>query len=162
MTDIFAVQDDITGRIVGQLWDSRCGCNEPSAGSRKARAWNESRAYDLVLRATGPALGTGQWYQTNKELLERAIALDPQYSRARQEYAWLMVRGWAHRLDGEVEPPQPILENAIRSVELDPDDAFAHRTAAWATSLAINSTSSSTRRNSLSTSLPTAPRFSLS
>jgi TolB-like protein len=130
MSDIFAVQDEITGKVVGAMVGSGGALQRAERIAAEKKSVEQLEAYDLVLRATA-VTGTPELYETNKAMLERAIALDPRYARARQEYAWLMVRGWAHRLDREREPPQPILENAIRSVELDPTDAFAHRTAAF-------------------------------
>jgi tetratricopeptide (TPR) repeat protein len=63
-------------------------------------------------------------------LLERAIQLDPNYARARQEYAWHKLVGWILRLDSSM-PPEAIKQNAIKAVDLDPNDGLAHRTAAF-------------------------------
>jgi TolB-like protein/class 3 adenylate cyclase/tetratricopeptide (TPR) repeat protein len=130
MSDIFAVQDEITGKVIGAIVGIGGALQRAERRVAESKSGERVEAYDLVLRAMG-TVGTSVGYQTSKAMLEQAIELDPRYARARYEYAWLMLRGWAHRLDGEKEPPDPILENAIRSVELDPADAFAHRTAAW-------------------------------
>jgi TolB-like protein len=109
MSDIFAVQDEITGKVVGAMVGSGGALQRAERIAAEKKSVEQLEAYDLVLRATA-VTGTPELYETNKAMLERAIALDPRYARARQEYAWLMVQGWAHRLDREREPPQPILE----------------------------------------------------
>jgi adenylate cyclase len=130
ITDIFAVQDEITGKVVGAMVGVGGALQRAERRAAESKSPERIEAYDLVLRAAVNS-GTPAIYEANKSMLERAVALDPTYARARHDYAWLMVRGWAHRLDGGKEPPDEILENAIRSVELDASDAFAHRTAAW-------------------------------
>lgn len=131
LTDIFAVQDEITGKVVGAMVGTGGVLQRVERSSAESKSPERVEAYDLVLRATATVPGSPESYQASKALLEQAVAVDPRYARARQEYAWLVVRGWAQRLDRAPESPERILENAIRSVELDPTDAFAHRTAAW-------------------------------
>jgi tetratricopeptide (TPR) repeat protein len=72
-----------------------------------------------------------EWYDNTVALLDRAIQIDPEYARARQEYAWVKLMGWIFRFEKGALPPEEIRQNAIKAIQLDPDDALAHRTAAY-------------------------------
>ena len=95
---------------------------------------DEIQAYDLVLRAH--EVMRPEWshetFSAAKELLRRAIALDPLNARARRELAYLAVIGWVFRFDKPPEPPQEITAQAAKAVQLDPADARAHMVAAAA------------------------------
>ncbi len=52
-------------------------------------------------------------------------------TRALHEYAWHKLFGWVFRFEESVRPPDEIRKNAIRAADLDPNDAYAHRTAAF-------------------------------
>lgn len=132
MADIFAVQDQITGKIVGAIAGGGSGViqSEWRSASQRKRP-TDLTAYDLVLRASGIVWSTPEGFAQAKELLEQAMTLDPAYARPRHEYAWLLLRGWIFRLEIAPRPPQDVKRNAIESVRLDPSDALAHRTAAY-------------------------------
>ncbi len=132
MQDIFVVQDEITGRIVGALaggfgaamvvdWRRLSGLKRPT----------DLSAYELVLKANAKFVATVETYNLAKRYLEEAIAIDPGYARARHDLAWLMLRGWSFRLEKTPHVPAEIRRNAVESVQLDPSDALAHRTAAY-------------------------------
>jgi adenylate cyclase len=132
LKDIFAVQDEITSRIVSAIAAGSAGLLQESARRRVAGKRPENlEAYELVLRATAPHPYTQQWYDETSALLERAIRVESNYARARQEYAWLKLMGWIFRFEKSTLPPDEIKHNAIKAVELDPNDALAHRTAAY-------------------------------
>jgi adenylate cyclase len=87
--DVFAVQDEVTRQIVGAIAGGAGGLIHDSV-MRMARTkkFEQMEAYELVLQARiGPY--SQDWYDKGKAALERAIALDPTYARARDEYAWL-------------------------------------------------------------------------
>ena len=135
VADIFAVQDEITGQIVAALASAQQGALVAAADSRRAaeKAPDDLQAYELVLRFK--ALGNQKWskegYPAAKALLERAIAIDPNYARAHAELARWAVIGWMFGFDESALPPDVIKESAIRAVTLDPDDAGANHAAAW-------------------------------
>lgn len=131
LSDIFSVQDDITARVVGAMTGMAGALQRAERRAAESKNPERLQAYDLVLRATAMPAGSRDTYRAMRGLLERAIVLDPSYARARQEYAWLTLRGWAHHQHDASEPFDRLLANALRSVELDASDAFAHRTAAW-------------------------------
>ena len=123
LDDIFALQDEIVRAIVaalpGRLED---------AGREIARGKPTSSitAYDLVL------LGNERWRQlTVRDMAEaranfrNAVALDPQYARARVNIAWTIV------CDVFLESPAtPTLDEALCEMEtaldIDDGDAWSH------------------------------------
>jgi adenylate cyclase len=131
LQDIFAVQDDITNRIVGAITGNGGLLRESARSKVAAKAPGNLDAYELVLRATAEKQYTQKWYEETTAMLERAIQLDPNYARAHQEYAWLKLNGWIFRFEKSTLPSQQIKQNAIKAVDLDSNDALAHRTAAY-------------------------------
>lgn len=130
--EIFAIQDEITGRVVGAIAGGATSVllmAERATGRRKAP--EQMRAYDLVLQAVDKPSYSVREYPVRKALLEQAIRVDPGYARARHEYAWTLLNGWIFRFEKTLTPPEEIFRSAIKAVELDPSDAYAHRTAAY-------------------------------
>ena len=129
--DIFAIQEDIASRIVGMIAGGDMSVLMQVRRDRASRKpLSAMQAYDYVLRAHVESYNRTT-YASAKSLLEKAIGLAPDYARARHEYAWLKLQGWAYRLEEHPEPPQLMKQDAIKAVELDPSDARAHRTAAF-------------------------------
>ncbi|MGX5803382.1 adenylate/guanylate cyclase domain-containing protein [Bradyrhizobium sp. Arg314] len=125
LTDIFAVQDDVTQQIVGAL------ALNLTEGERQRLAPEHPRnteAYDCFLR------GRELWHRLTKEtnvaardLLQRAIELDPKFASA---HAFLAL---THGLDylnrWSASPPESMAqaeEAATRAVTLDDSDPWAH------------------------------------
>lgn len=134
MADVFAVQDEITSLIVSTLASAR-GVVATRASSQLAanKAPEDMAAYELVLRFR--ALEAGAWTKENflsaKGLLERAIALDPNYARAHSELARWAMFGWVLGWDPSAQPPATIREAAVNAVGLAPLDPMANLAAAW-------------------------------
>jgi adenylate cyclase len=132
--DIFAVQREIAERIAATIGSGTYGAI-PLADRQAAARRSESQlqAYDHVLLGT---MLEGWWtkagYPQAKRHLERAVALDPTYARARQEYAYLMLLGWILGWEATPAPPSELKRNAPEALRLDPSDPLAHRTAAFA------------------------------
>jgi adenylate cyclase len=91
--DVFAVQDELTGKIVatliGKLLDSE------RRRSRKDDRTENLQAYELVLR------GRELWLRQTKEdniaarkLYKQAIAVDPEYGRAYASLAWSYISAY--------------------------------------------------------------------
>jgi TolB-like protein/class 3 adenylate cyclase/tetratricopeptide (TPR) repeat protein len=125
LTDIFAVQDDVTQQIVGAL---ALNLTKGEQQHLTHESPSNPEAYDCYLR------GREQWRleakATNRqarELLKRAIKLDPTFAPA---YAILAVANvvdhlnrWSASSSGSLEQAS---EAASRAVALDDFDASAH------------------------------------
>jgi len=126
LEDIFAIQDELTGAIVSTL----PGRVEAAKYDRAKRKPTDSMAaYEAVLaakvlhhRSTGPDNAEAQ------RLLDRAIALDPNYAHA---HAWkgcvlgqTYVYGWCTDRDATLHEVQRELDVALT---LDDNDADVHR-----------------------------------
>ena len=118
LTDIFAVQDDVTGHIVSAL------ALNLSRGDRKSIAVERTEnqeAYDCFLR------GRELWWRFSSEanreaerLLRRATALDPEFVPALAFLAATMANaysnGWSEKPAGALEEAEKV---ALEAVKLD-------------------------------------------
>jgi adenylate cyclase len=130
LTDIFAVQDDVTQQIVGALSVNL------TEGDRKRLAPEHPgnmEAYDYFLR------GRELWHRLTKEtniaardLLQRAIELDPKFASSHAflalTHALDYVNGWSPSPPSSREQAEEV---ATRAVALDDRDPWAH----WALGL---------------------------
>jgi adenylate cyclase len=132
LTDIFAVQDDVTRRIVDALKVTL----SPAEKARHADSGtNNIDAYDYFLRGRELLLGktnTRVTFEQSTKFLKRALELDPSYSKA---YAGLSM---AYSLDYQnrwSDDPDISLRlskhNAEQAIEKDPNEPFARLVASW-------------------------------
>jgi TolB-like protein/cytochrome c-type biogenesis protein CcmH/NrfG len=116
LEDIFAVQDEVTGKIVEAL------LGRLSAPPPRNRPKN-LEAYDLCVRARRLMDDTPQAAREAHLMLTRAVSLDPDYAEA---YRWLAMNhwmGWVHS-GGPTEADRSVaLELARKAVAIDPNDA---------------------------------------
>jgi adenylate cyclase len=122
LTDIFAIQDEITNAIVGQL-KVRLLPEERKAIAAEPTASVEAYTYYLRGRQLSHTW-TKSYLQLARRMFYKAVELDPDYARA---YAGIAdcdaaIRDWA---PADV-PLKRILEMSARALELDPDLAEAH------------------------------------
>jgi len=129
LEDIFAVQDEITREIVVAM-DVQLREGEQhrvwASGTRNLEAW------ECVRLATDAVLGGAVEAQPKaRELIDRAIELDPDYA-----IAWVM-RGWLHFTEADVgggigdseqfdKAQASAFRCGHRALELDPDCADAY------------------------------------
>ena len=116
LEDIFAVQDEVTGRIVEAL----LGRLRPPPPRNRPR---NIEAYDLCVRARKLMDDAPQMAQEAHLMLTRAVSLDPGYAEA---YRWLAMNHWMGRVhDGGPADAarKTALELARTAVAIDPDDA---------------------------------------
>ena len=132
LTDIFAVQDDVTRRIVNALKVTL----SPAEKARHADSGTSNiDAYDYFLRGRELLLGktnTRETFEQSTKFLTRALELDPSYSKA---YAGLSM---AYSLDYQnrwSDDPDISLRlskhNAEQAIEKDPNEPFARLVASW-------------------------------
>ncbi|HEV7319834.1 MAG TPA: winged helix-turn-helix domain-containing protein [Ensifer sp.] len=116
LEDIFAVQDEVTSRIVEAL----LGRLQPV---RKRNRPSSLEAYDLCVRARKLMDDTPQMAREAHLMLTRAVSLDPDYAEA---YRWLAINHWMGRIHSG-GPAQTDRELALglarKAVAIDPDAA---------------------------------------
>lgn len=121
--DIFAIQDEIVGKIVSAL---PVRLEDAGRGTARGKQTSNITAYDFVL------LGNEKWRELTVRSMEearnyfkRALGLDPAYARAHANTAWTIV--CAAFLES---PAAPSLDEARREIEialdLDEYDAWSH------------------------------------
>jgi TolB-like protein len=124
LTDVFAVQDEITNAIVAAI--------EPQIYAAenfrvRDKAPSSMDAWDLVIRALSHYWRvTREDHIAAQELLLKAIAIDPNYGQALSllaaSYMFDVHMGWA-----DLATVAPIAERAaLAAVRIDDSDAWAH------------------------------------
>jgi TolB-like protein/Flp pilus assembly protein TadD len=124
--DIFAVQDDITERVVATI-EPELYAAEHFRSRRKPP--DSLDAWECVVRAlSSVAQDTLAGVAAAEALCRRAIAIDPGYGQAHSLLAWVLVRGTS-RSGGRVRTvlPEAIAE-ARTALRLDERDPWAHAT----------------------------------
>jgi adenylate cyclase len=125
LADIFAVQDEVTSRIVATLAGKLA-----ESERRRARSGQTENleAYDCVLR--GRELWERFTPEDNREarrLYEKAIELDPDYARAYASLAWTYLTDHNERWAcAEDQPLERALEIARRGVVANPASHSNH------------------------------------
>ena len=122
LTDIFAIQDDITKAIVDQLKVRLIAGEQPGIGTAPT---SSVEAYTYYLRGRQYFHNTTKWFLgLSRQMFARAIELDPNYAQA---YAGLALAGT--RLSSWFAEPIPmdeVLANSRKAIELAPTSADAH------------------------------------
>jgi tetratricopeptide (TPR) repeat protein len=126
LTDVFAIQDEIANAILAQLKAALLEDGQIEVTVARAN----SEAYDLYLLAKQRLYErTGPTIQSAVELLDRAIALDPDYapSYAQRGIATLLLKEGAGSY-GEIPLAQALSQGKVyldRALALDPELAEA-------------------------------------
>jgi TolB-like protein len=125
LTDIFAVQDEVTASIVKALSITLLEEEQRLVGVKMT---GNFAAYELALRGRELMLrGQREEMERVKSFLEQAIELDPGLGAA---YAYLTITNLMEYINGWSEDSKATLELAHdlakRGVELTPDDAHVH------------------------------------
>jgi len=124
LVDVFAVQDEITNAIVTAI-EPQIYAAENFRASRKPPASMD--AWDLLMRALSHYWRiTREDHVTAQALLNKAIAIDPNYGQAQALLAASHMFG-AHLGWAEFAKAVPIAERAaVAAVQLDREDAWSH------------------------------------
>jgi TolB-like protein/Tfp pilus assembly protein PilF len=122
--DVFALQDEITGAIVAAMEPQLYAAENFHARSKHPSSMD---AWELVMRAMAHySQISPQDHAIAQDLLQRAIAIDPDYSQALgllgASYSFGAHMGWSnHRV------VLPLAERAaLAAVRLDSEDPWAH------------------------------------
>ena len=124
VSDIFAIQDEITENVVGSIESQVFAAENLRAQSRPPESLD---AWGCVMRAM-PYIWTWAAHDTEMglTLLKRAAEIDPNYARASSLLAW----GYAARAHLGRADPEPELKTALvmarRAIEQDWEDPWAH------------------------------------
>jgi tetratricopeptide (TPR) repeat protein len=128
LDDIFAIQDEITQSIVGQIEPelSRAEYERvKSTAPENLGAWELfHRAMALIARRTKDSNAQA------RRLLERSLQLDPGFGPAHAAFAWSQAEDLFFRFARH--DPKDCLDHARRAVALDDMDPLAHFALAWA------------------------------
>ncbi|MCZ6770787.1 MAG: tetratricopeptide repeat protein [Proteobacteria bacterium] len=120
LEDVFAVQDELTSKIVATLVGQLVDTERRRVGTDTHT--EDPKAYDLVLR------GRELFYHMNsddnlaaRKLYEQAIELDPSYGRAYASLAWTYMMAYnEYWSDEQYLELDRALEIAQRGVQVDP------------------------------------------
>lgn len=136
LEDIFAVQDEVTGRIVEELavkltTKMTTKMTETRLGLGPLRVKVNAEAYDLTMRARANHCKFSAAHAAEaRQLLARAIEIDARFAPAYAVFALVHcaehVNGWVTD-EGHVNVG---MQYARRAMELDPEDAQAHQSIA--------------------------------
>jgi adenylate cyclase len=137
MEDIFDLQDRITESVVFAVEPAVLRVEIERARMKRP---DSLTAYDLYLRALPEfQTYTQDGFHRARELLERAISIDPAFADARVQLAdclgRLLISGGLQPIE---EGNRLVCETALRAVDVDPQNGAALAMAAWALSVAGN------------------------
>ena len=131
LTDIFAIQDEITHAIVDQLKVTLLPQEKKSIGQART---DNVEAYTYYLKGRQLLQGGWTYYKAARKMFEKATELDPFYARA---YAGIAdCDSFLYLQTQESITIEDILATSARALALDNDLAEAHASCGLALSLA--------------------------
>lgn len=129
LKDIFAVQDDVTRRIVAVLQVKLAGGEAERVGHAGTASTD---AHDAMLRGLERF-----WVYTEgpvaeaRALFAQAVELDPRYAFAHAWLARTLTYQWISFWDPRAETLERAFEHARMAVDLDPNMPYAHSVLGW-------------------------------
>ncbi|MEM7540172.1 MAG: adenylate/guanylate cyclase domain-containing protein [Pseudomonadota bacterium] len=120
LDDVFAVQDELTGKIVATLFD-KVSDNERRRALSRSDGCENLRAYDLVLK--GRQLWS-KFTKTDNEAARacylKAVELDPDYGRSYASLAWSYIMSYdEYWSDSPQNDLDEALKYALKGAEID-------------------------------------------
>jgi adenylate cyclase len=159
LTDIFAVQDDVTRRIVDALKVTLSPAEKARLAGGEAR---NVEAYDFFMRGREflyEEIKNREKFEQAKNFFMKALELDPSYSLAYAGLSWAYefdyFNRWSDNADGSLRLAK---ENADKAVEKDPKEPLARVLAAMA---AMQENDLDRARSEVETALVLNPNFAL-
>jgi len=124
MKDIFALQDEVTGKIVEALAVNLVA-DEHARLTKKGT--DNLGAYDLVLRGSAHLKRyTKESNELAREMFERAVQLDPNYTEAYAGLVWIRLMAWMHGWSHDPKLLDDALELGEKAVSLDESSPQGH------------------------------------
>ena len=128
LEDIFAVQDEVTQRIVAEL---KVKLTPAERSARAPRGKVNPEAYDYMMRARACVmLFTPEAANEARGLIQRALEIDPGFATA---YALLALLHSTEYVNGWTQAPDHVAQGmtfARKALELDAEDPVAHQAMA--------------------------------
>jgi TolB-like protein/class 3 adenylate cyclase len=121
IVEIFAVQDEITRRVVEAITGRLV-----SGPIVERRRPTNIEAYDLCVSSRSLSTQSKSGNMEGRALLERALALEPDYCEAHWRLAENLTSSWVVWSEPQEPNRQNALAHASRAVRLDPKDSSAH------------------------------------
>ena len=133
LTDIFAVQDDVTRRIVDALKVTL----SPAENARLTdSATSNIDAYDWALRGRELLLGNPknrERFEQSKAFFTRAIEVDPSYSQAYAGLGMAYMFDYQNRWSDDPDSSLPLAKRYVeQAIERNPKEPLARLVASWA------------------------------
>ncbi len=130
LTDIFALQDEITEKIVTALEVKLTEGEQEQVASRYTE---NLEAYDYFLRGRAyQARATNETNAQAREMFERAIELDPSFAGAYAILSYSHFRDWINQWSEGPQALERAFEAAKKAVALDDSLPLAHTYLGWA------------------------------
>ena len=128
LTDIFALQDEITDKIVTAL---EVKLTESEQEKEARRYTDNLEAYDYFLRGREQFLTTNETNAQAREMFERAIELDPSFAAAYAILSYTHFRDWFNQWSEGPQALERAFEAAQKAVALDDSLPLARAYLAW-------------------------------
>jgi adenylate cyclase len=129
LDDVFKVQDEITSTVVSSL---QVILTEDEQKLDSIRHTDVIEAYDLYLRGRTFLRGTKRTHLKARELFDKAIRLDPEFSAAYAEKSFTYFSSFIMPMSRDPKVVKAALVAAERAVELNDKLPLAHARLAWA------------------------------
>jgi len=130
--NIFALQDDITARVVGTIADASGIIARVSMEELEHNPTKELAAYECVLRSyTYEAMHTAEAHLKARNCVERAVELDPTYAEALATAAYLYREEHFHEFNERPHALQNAMSSARKAIEIEPLNQNAHYALAF-------------------------------
>ena len=130
LTDIFAVQDEVTQQIVEALKVKLTPSEEARITNTPTRSLE---AHDLFLKARELIQASSvdrTTFEQSVQLFERAISLDPGYAQAHAGLAFAYLFDYSNRWTGDPDGSmRRAYELATKAIALDPNDPYGYAVA---------------------------------
>ena len=127
--DVYSVQDDIISQVAGSVGSSDAALwNWKKQQELQGKRADSLESYECVLTAVWwPQSFSEETHKRAKDCLERVVEVDPNYSAAQAELAWIYIN--SHKYNYKHKPPNALelaLSRIQKAIELNPRSTRAY------------------------------------